>query len=118
MTPSENVISATDLVEAAAGAIPDDAVIAVAGKLPQTEANGRVFVPFEPGSFDSAGAIVELERSRTKGTGFLVLAAPANTWLDELPLFGDHCRSRYDVIFESADLGVVLDLRRAAAADQ
>jgi hypothetical protein len=54
MTPSENVISATDLVEAAADAIPDDAVIAVAGELPQREAKGKVFVPFEPGSFDSA----------------------------------------------------------------
>lgn len=117
VTPSENVISATDLVEAAADAIPDDAVIAVAGELPRTEAKGKVFVPFEPGSFDSAGAIVELERSRTKGIGFLALVAPANMWLDELPLFGGHCRSRYDVIFESADLGAVLDLRRPAAAD-
>jgi Methyltransferase domain len=117
MTPSENVISATDLVKAAADAIPDDAVIAVAGELPQTEAKGKVFVPFEPGSFDSAGAIVELERSRTKGTVFLALTAPTNAWLDELPLFGDHCRSRYEVIFESADLGAVIDLRRPAAAD-
>ncbi len=45
------------------------------------------------------------------------MAAPTNAWLDELPLFGDHCRSRYDVIFESLDLGAVLDLRRPAAAD-
>jgi len=117
MTPSENVISATELVEAAADAIPDDAVIAVAGELPPTGVKGNVFVPFEPGSFDSAGAIVELERSRTRGTGFLALPAPTNAWLDQLPLFGDHCRSRYDVVFESADLGVVLDLRRPAAAE-
>jgi hypothetical protein len=117
MTPSENLIRATDLVAAAVGDIPDDAVIAVAGELPETGTTGRVFVPFEPESFDSAGAIVELERSRTKGADFLALAAPTNAWLDELPLFGDHCRSRYEVIFESAHLGAVLDLRRSAASD-
>jgi methyltransferase family protein len=115
--PSETAARATDLVEAAAGAIPADAVIAVAGEFSQMGAGGKVLVPFEPGSLDSAGAIVELERSRTKGTGFLALVAPANAWLDELPLFGDHCRSRYDVIFESAELGAVVDLRRQAAAD-
>ena len=121
MTPRENAVSATDLVDAAADAIPDDAVITVAGGLPETRAAGRAFLPFEPrpqaGSVDSAGAIVELERNRTKGADFLALAAPTNAWLDELPLFGDHCRSRYEVIFESADLGAVLDLRRLAAAE-
>ena len=75
-------MSATDLVEAVADAIPDDAVIAVAGAVPEARAAGKVFVPFEPqsqaGSLDSAGAIVELERSRTKGADFLALAAPTN----------------------------------------
>jgi hypothetical protein len=121
MTGRENTASASDLVEAAAGAIPDNAVIAVAGELPQTRAPGKAFVPFRPlsqaGTLDSAGAIVELERNRTKGADFLALTPPTNAWLEELPLFGDHCRSRYDVIFESADLGTVLDLRRLAAVD-
>jgi hypothetical protein len=101
--------------------MPEDALIAVAGDVPESGETGRRFVHFEPApgaqSLDSAGAIVELERSRTRGAGFLMLPAPTNAWLNELALFGDHCRSRYDVVFESADLGALLDLRRPAAAD-
>jgi cephalosporin hydroxylase len=100
--------------------MPEDALIAVAGDLPESGETGRRYVHFEPApgaqSLDSAGAIVELERSRTRGAGFLMLPAPTNAWLDELALFGDHCRSRYDLIFESTALGAVLDLRRRGAA--
>jgi Methyltransferase domain len=109
-----------DLLEAAGAAMPEDALIAVAGDVPESGETGRRFVHFEPApdaqSLDSAGAIVELERNRTRGAGFLMLPPPTNAWLDELALFGDHCRSRYDLIFESTALGAVLDLRRQAAA--
>jgi hypothetical protein len=115
-----SVSGVVDLLEAAGTAMPEDALVAVAGDLPESGEAGRRFVHFEPApgtqSLDSAGAIVELERSRTRGAGFLMLPAPTNAWLDELALFGDHCRSRYDLIFESTALGAVLDLRRGAAA--
>jgi Methyltransferase domain len=120
VTPSENAVGATLLIETAAAAIPEDAVIAVAGELPESSLMGRAFIPFEPrsreGTLHSAGAIVALERIRTKGADFLALAAPTNAWLEDLPLFGDHCRSRYEVIFEAPDVGALLDLRRLAAA--
>ena len=108
--------SVLDLLAAAGAAVADDAVVAVAGELADAGASGSRFLCFEPslgatGSLDSASAIVELERSRTRGAAFLALPAPTNVWLAELALFGDHCRSRYDVIFDSADVGAVIDLR-------
>jgi Methyltransferase domain len=120
MTLPESSVTATDLLNAAADAIPEDALVAVAGGLPDSGETGRRFVSFpaaaRAGDLDSASAIVELERGRASGAGFLMLPAPRSAWLDELALFGEHCRSRYDVIFESAALGAVLDLRREAAA--
>jgi hypothetical protein len=120
VTRPESTVSPADLLQAAGDGIPEGALIAVAGTLPESGETGRRFVQFDPASgaqsLDSASAIVELERNRTRGTGFLMLPAPTNAWLHELALFGDHCRSRYDFIFESADLGVVLDLRRPVAA--
>jgi len=117
LTSTPNAPGVADLLEAAGAAMPEDALIAVAGDVPESGERGRRFVQFEPAPgtqpLDSAGAIVELERSRTRGAGFLILPAPTNAWLHELALFGDHCRSRYDLIFESTALGAVLDLRRS-----
>jgi hypothetical protein len=56
--PSENVASATVLVEAVADAIPGDAVIAVAGELHETGALDKILVPLELGSW-------KLERNET-----------------------------------------------------
>ena len=96
MTPSEPreaAVSATDLVEAAEDAIPDDAIIAVAGDLPQMGVTSKIFVPFEPGSLDSAalaavvggqkGKVVDstTQTIRPKGRTTTVFhAAPAKGW--------------------------------------
>ena len=113
----------TDLLDAAGVTMEDHAVVAVAGELPGPGAAGTIFVPFESAlrdagtrSLDSTSAIVELERKRAGGARFLALPAPTHAWLEERTLFGDHCRSRYDVVFESDDLGAVVDLGQPAAA--
>lgn len=127
MNTNESATPISELLRAAGDAIPEGAKIAVggdptvAGPIPW---DLRPFGAGAPETFDeegrphdSAEAIVALERDRAGGVDFLALSGSANHWLEEFPLFGDHCRSRYDVIFESADLGAVLHLCRPAAAD-
>lgn len=108
------------LLNAANELVPVDAVVAVAGlAVAALPPSSRPFVPLGDGESprDSAGAIVALERSRASGAAFLALPVPTDQWLDQLLLFGDHCRRRYPVVLES-EHGTVLDLRAAADADE
>lgn len=105
----------TSLLDEAAELLPSDAVVAAAGvsqsRVPESS---HTIVSFDNGNrpADSAVAIVALERNRSTGVGFLALPAPTDHWLEELPLFADHCRRRYPVVLESP-LGTVLALRPA-----
>jgi len=107
--PEESVSPVLQLLEAAKNAIRIGATIAVAGRSPTAERElPWNFLPWERPS-DSAVAIVTLERDRRNGAAFFALPASADQWLEELPLFADHCRGRYVLVHES-DLGTVFDL--------
>ncbi|HEY2325115.1 MAG TPA: class I SAM-dependent methyltransferase [Thermoanaerobaculia bacterium] len=125
LEPSWSVL--VELLEAAADALPTGTTIVAPGEPPTDESLPWRILQFEADAgnetvedhrpTDSASAIVALERNRTKGAAFLALPTPANQWIEELPLFGDHCRSRYSLLLDSG-LGMIFDLRRPEAADQ
>jgi predicted O-methyltransferase YrrM len=115
----ESATPISKLLQAAADVIPEGTRIAVAGDPSSAGPLPWDLLPFgarapegvgiEGRPHDSAEAIVALEHDRASGVGVLALPAPTNQWLEQLLLFGDHCRQRYPVLFQS-ELGAVFDL--------
>ncbi len=115
------------MAEAVRGLVPLDARVLVASggdqRLVQLEgahyehfpqaATGR-YAGHEP--VDSSSAIAHLEFLRAKGAEFLLLPASEYWWLERYPAARRHLSSRYRLLFDQPELGLLACLRPTPAA--
>jgi len=71
-------------------------------------ANGD-YAGFHPA--DSAQAITQLELLRSKGANFLLLPEPSIWWLNHYPGLRQHLVSRYALLSQAKEVGVLFDVR-------
>jgi len=125
---TEGTALVVQLLEEARESMPAGSTISVAGPLDVGLEVQWSLIAFGSSAADagdeeglprhSAAAIVALERARVGGASFLAVPASANRWLEEVPVFAEHCRGRYAVIVDSAHLGTIFDLRAEAVAEE
>ncbi|HEX4590712.1 MAG TPA: hypothetical protein VH120_12320, partial [Gemmataceae bacterium] len=59
---------------------------------------------------DDRAAIKELEATRARGAGYLVIPAFGDWWLTHYADFARHLNDRYRVVYSRPDVGVIFDL--------
>ena len=113
------------LMEAIEAVIPPNATVLMVSRGDEAlvRSNGRTvwhFPQAQNGAWagyhpsDSAEAIAHLERLRANGAKHLVFPATARWWLDHYHDFRTHLHSRYRMVLDRDDTGIIFDVTEPA----
>ncbi|MBV9358517.1 MAG: methyltransferase domain-containing protein [Chloroflexi bacterium] len=109
--------------------LPEDARVLVAsgGDQRLVQLNGAHYQHFPQAAtgayagrepVDGTAAIAHLEYLRAKGASYFLLPGSGHWWLERYPAFRRHLCSRYDLLLDQPELGLLARLRPVSAGGQ